>query len=95
MYPPPYGYASPPTDGMAIGALVSAILSFVVCPVVPAVVALVLAQHARNHIDDSMGRLGGTGLVTGARIIAWIHLGLVMAVLLGLTVAGFVVAARG
>lgn len=80
---------------MAIGALVSAILSFVVCPVVPAVVALVLAQNARNHIDASMGRLGGTGLVTAARVIAWIHLGLVMLVLLALTIAGFVVGARG
>jgi hypothetical protein len=58
------------------------------------VVALVLAQHAANHIDNSMGRLGGSGLVTAARVIAWIHLALLMLVLLGLSIAGFVVAAR-
>jgi hypothetical protein len=83
------------TEGMAIGALICAIASFVVCPVVPSVVALVLAQHARNRIDDSMGRLTGTGLVTAARVIASIHLGIVMLALLGLTIAGIVVGIRG
>jgi hypothetical protein len=80
---------------MAIGALVCAIASFVLCPVVPAVAALVLAQHARNRIDDAMGRLGGTGLVTAARIIAWINLGIWIAVLLGVSIAGLVVGIRG
>jgi hypothetical protein len=94
-YPPPYPYPSQQTEGFAIGALICAIASFVVCPVIPAVAALILAQNARNRIDDSMGRLGGAGLVTAARVLAWIHLGLVMLVLLGLSIAGFVVAARG
>ncbi len=94
-YAPPAPYPSQQTEGLAIGALVAAIASFVVCPAVPAVVALVLAQHARNHIDDAMGRLGGTGLVTAARVIAWINLGVVMLVLLGISIAGFVIGARG
>ena len=98
-YPAPYGYPTwyppKPTEGLATGAFVCAIVSLVVCPVVPAVVALVLAQNARNRIDAAGGRLGGAGLVTAARVIAWIHLGLVMLVLLGLTIAGFVVGSRG
>jgi hypothetical protein len=78
-YGTPYGYggyAAPTTDGKAIGALVSAIASFVICPFVPAVVALVLAGQAMRSIRESGGRLTGESLVTAARIIAWIHLAL-------------------
>ncbi|HZR14195.1 MAG TPA: hypothetical protein VFC33_13205 [Acidimicrobiia bacterium] len=104
-YPPGYGAGGYPpypgmpyarqTEGMAIGALICAIGSFVVCPVVLAVVALVLAQHARNHIDAAQGRLTGTGLVTAARVIAWIHLALFALLLAGIIAFGLVVGTRG
>ena len=82
---PPYGYA-PQTEGKAIGALVAAILSFVVCPVVPAIVALVLAGQASESIRSSGGRYTGEGYVTAAKWIAWIHLALaVLGVLFFLT----------
>ncbi|MFZ0325109.1 MAG: hypothetical protein WAN48_13400, partial [Actinomycetes bacterium] len=45
-----------------------------VCPVVLSVVALVLAGSADTAIDASSGALGGRGLVTAARIIAWAEL---------------------
>lgn len=100
-YPPP-GYPAYPgpaygrqTEGMAVGALICAIGSFVVCPVVLAVVALVLAQNARNHIDAAAGRLTGTGLVTAARVIAWLHLALFALLLVGIIAFGFVVGTRG
>lgn len=83
------------TEGTAIGALICAIGSFVVCPVVLAVVALVLAQHARNHIDAAAGRLTGTGLVTAARVVAWLHLALFALLLVGIIAFGFVVGTRG
>lgn len=54
-----------------------AIASFVVCPLVPAIVALVLAHTSQQKIDASGGRLTGESLNTAARIIAWIHLGLI------------------
>ena len=71
--PPPY-YGPPPNDGKAVGALVSAIISFVVCPLIPAIVALVLAGQASQRIRESGGRLGGAGMVTAARIISWINI---------------------
>ena len=79
--PPPggYGYPYPParrTESNAIAALVLAILSFVVCPVIPAIVALFLANSAKANIDASGGTLEGESMVTAARIIAWVNLGL-------------------
>jgi hypothetical protein len=90
--PPPSGYgfgsglqgqpgsypAPQTTEGTAIVALVASIASFVICPVVPAVVALVLIPGARRKIVDSGGRLTGESLLTAAKWISWIHLGLVL-----------------
>lgn len=84
-YPPyaPSGWPVPPqTDGTAICVLVLAISSFVVFPVVPAVVALVLAPGAERDIAASGGRLTGDSLVRAGRVVAWIHLGLCLAGLL-------------
>lgn len=73
--PPPYAYyGAPPTDGKAIGALVSSILAWVVCPVIAAVVALVLASQSTRDIRASGGRLQGEGFNTAARIISWINI---------------------
>jgi hypothetical protein len=71
-------------------ALVLAISSFVLFPVVPAVVALFVAAAARRDIDASYGRLGGAGLVTAARVVSWINLGLfLVVVVLGVLLFGF------
>ncbi|HEX2737829.1 MAG TPA: DUF4190 domain-containing protein [Acidimicrobiia bacterium] len=75
--PQPYGYGAPQTEGLAVGALVLSIVSWVICPLIPAIVALVLASQAKAKIEASGGRLTGLGLCTAARIIAWIHIGLV------------------
>ena len=75
-----YGYPVPPqTDGTAIAVLVLAVCSFVVLPVIPAVVALVLAPSAQRDIAASGGRLTGEGLVRAGRVVAWVHLGLCLA----------------
>lgn len=94
--PQGYGYSGAPrTDGTAIAVLVLAICSFVVLPVIPAVVALVLAPSADRAIAASGGRRSGEGLVRAGRIIAWVHLGLCLlgaVLLLGVLVlfsAGF------
>ena len=78
------------TEGTAIAALVCAILSWVAVPIILAVVALVLAKIAQDKIDDSRGTLGGDGVVTAARVIAWLNLALA-ALLLLLLIAGIVV----
>jgi hypothetical protein len=95
-YPPAYGYAGgQQSEGLAVGALICAIGSFVVCPAVLAIVALILAQNARNRIDASGGRLSGSGLVTAARVVAWINIALVVLVLIGVIITGFTLGARG
>jgi len=88
-----YGYypAQPQTEGMAIGALVAALLSivFFFCAPVGAIVALVLASTAKKRIDASGGALTGLGLVTAARIIAVVELALIA---LGLLVTALLIA---
>jgi hypothetical protein len=74
--PPPYGYAPPQTDGKAVAALVCAIASFVVLPLIPAIVAVVLASSSRKEIAASGGRLTGESLATGALVVGWINIGL-------------------
>lgn len=75
-----------PTEGTAVAALVCAILAWIVLPVVMAIVALVLARIAQDKIDESGGRYAGEGLITAAKIIAWINLALA-ALILFITVA--------
>ena len=81
---PGYGYRPPQTEGMAIAA-------FVVCPVIPAIVALVLAHNAQQKINASGGSLTGDGFNTAARIISWVHLALAalaIVILVAVAVAG-------
>ena len=73
---PGWGPAAPQTSTKAIIALVLAIASFVVCPLIPAIIALVLASSASQEIRDSGGRIGGEGLNKAAKIVSWINIGL-------------------
>ena len=81
---PPYGYPVPSgpyhrpkeTEGYAIAVLVTAVCSFFVCPVVPAIVALALAPTARRNIAESGGQKDGESLVTAGVIVAWCNIGL-------------------
>jgi hypothetical protein len=86
------GYAPPSTDGNAVAALILAIASFVVCPLITAIIALVLAGSAKRSILASGGAKQGLGMVTGARIIAWANIAIVILVVLVLIIA--VVAVR-
>jgi hypothetical protein len=85
---------SAPTSSNAIVALILAILSWAVCPIIAAIVALVFASMASTEINASGGRIGGRGLVTAARIVAWIHIGVMAAaILIGLLIVVVVVIA--
>jgi len=85
-YPPP-----PPTSSSAIVALVLAISAWVVCPVIPAVVALVFASRATREIRGSGGALRGSELTLAAKLVAWINIGFFLLVLLILGSIGVVV----
>ena len=72
---PGYGYPpGPQTEGLATAALVIAIAGFFICPPVGAIVALVLANNAKQRIEASGGRLSGLEQARAARIIAIIEL---------------------
>ena len=92
-YPNYGGYTAPKNDGTAVTALVLAIASFVVCPVIPSIVALVLANSADRNIAASNGALTGESLTRAARIIAWIHLGLIAVVIVLIVLFGIIGAA--
>jgi len=79
------------TSGYAIAAFILSVVSWVVCPVICAIVALVLASAANKEIREA-GR-GGAGLTTAARIIAWVHLGVAAATILILVIVGIMVVA--
>ena len=89
--PPAYGYGQPQpqpqTSSDAIVALVLAILSWAVCPFVLAIVALVLASKASKEIAASNGWLDGAGMVTAAKVIAWINIAI------GILFIGFLIVA--
>jgi len=83
-----YGSTWPSTEGNAIAALIVAIGSFVVCPGIAAIIALVLAGSAKRSILRSAGAREGLGIVLAARIIAWANIALlalvIVAVVIGL-----------
>jgi hypothetical protein len=92
---PGYGYPpGPQTEGLATAALVIAIAGFFTYPPVGAVVALVLANNARQRIEASGGRLSGLEQARAARIIAIIELALTAIVVL-VGAIGMAIALRG
>jgi hypothetical protein len=88
---PGYGYPpGPQTEGLATAALVIAIAGFFICPPVGAIVALVLANNARQRIEASGGRLSGLEQARAARIIAIIELVLTAIAVLVLAIGAVV-----
>lgn len=85
--PPAAGVPTAKTDGMGIAALVCSIASFFVCPVILAVVALGLAYQSAARIEASGGALGGAGMATAAKVVAWIHLALALAIVVIVDIA--------
>lgn len=73
--------AASPTSSNAIIALVLAIASWVSCPIVLAIVGLVFASKADREIAAGAGRVGGAGLSTAAKVVAWINIGVWLAFL--------------
>lgn len=98
--PPPQYAAYPPAtvaaqDGKAVAALVMAIVSWVMLPFIGAVVALFLAGSAQRDIAASGGRLGGDGLVTAAKVVAWANIVLCLLAALAVVVVVVLLASTG
>lgn len=87
---------APQTSSNAIVALVLSITAWFVCPIIFAIVALVFANMGSKEIKSSGGRITGDGLVTGAKVVAWINIGLWAALLLiGIVVFAIIAIAGG
>jgi hypothetical protein len=63
------------TSMNAVIGLILAIVSWVVCPIIAAIAALVLARSSDKEIKASGGTVDGSGLNTATRIIAWLNIG--------------------
>jgi uncharacterized membrane protein len=74
--------ATPRVSSNSIVALVLSITSWVVCPIVFAVVALVFANKAEKEIAASNGSVGGGAFVSASKIVAWINIGVYTAVVI-------------
>lgn len=87
-YPPQYQApvpASKQTNSMAIVSLICAIGSFVILPVILAIVAVITGNKARGEIRASNGMQTGDGMAKIGVILGWVNIAL--AVLCG---CGFV-----
>ncbi len=75
-----YGYAPvpqqpvPQTNNNAIIAFVLSLVSWFICPIIAAIVALVFASKAKKEIQLSNGWQTGSSFVTAAKIISWLNI---------------------
>jgi Domain of unknown function (DUF4190) len=92
--PPPAPYLRPPSQGLAIGSMVTGILGLVVGTFclgpIPGIVALILGLIALSQIKKSPDRVGGkpfaiAGVVIGGLTVL-IYLGLIIAFIVSLVV---------
>ncbi|MGK2957471.1 MAG: hypothetical protein ACSLFB_03525 [Acidimicrobiales bacterium] len=88
----PSGYHPQENEPQAIVALVLSIASFVVCPIITAIAALIVASSAIKNIEASGGAKAGVGMVQAARIISIINL-VLMALLAGFLIVLIIIAA--
>lgn len=72
----PTGYRQAPAqmDSKSVVALVLAIASWVICPLITSIAAIVLAGQSDRAIDESGGRLDGHSMNTATRWIAWANI---------------------
>lgn len=83
------------TSSNGVVALVLAIASWLICPLALAIVALVFAHKADQEVAASGGRVSGGGLVTAARIVAWINIGVSAAAAVLLVTIGTILLLSG
>jgi hypothetical protein len=95
---PPYGYpVAVPTDGLAIGAMITGIAGLVMAcayglGLLASPVALVLGRVSMNRIARSEGRLGGRGMALAGFILGIVGTALLVLVIIGLVIVIIVAA---
>jgi hypothetical protein len=77
-------------------ALILAIASWVVCPIILAIAALVLAGQSDRAIAASGGRLDGTSMNTATRWVSWANIVLgAIGIVVGLVFLAIAIASSG
>lgn len=78
--PVPGGYAPAvvPNSNLAVISLVSGILSWVVLPLIAAIVAIITGHMARNEIRQSGGSLTGDGLALIGMVLGYAQIALII-----------------
>jgi len=66
--------AVPESSGTATGSLIAGILSFIVCPIVLSIVAIILGNQAKEEIRASGGRIAGEGSAQAGIVLGWISI---------------------
>jgi len=67
------------TSPQAIAGLILAILSWLICPVIAAIPALILAHRSSSEIRAANGEVDGAGLNTATRVISWANVAVTVA----------------
>ncbi len=89
-YPPLQPVAR--TSTLATISLISGILSWVLLPLIAAIIAIITGHMAKNEIKQGNGMITGNGMATAGLVLGYIQLGigvcvcLVVAVMLALGV---------
>ena len=86
---------APSASGNSIAALVLSIASWMVLPIVLAIVSLVFANKAEKEITASNGSIDGGPLVTASKIVAWVNIGVYTALMILGILALFVITILG
>ncbi len=74
-YPQSPPINQPPTNsGLAVTSLVTGILSWVLVPILGAIIAVITGHMAKREIRQSAGRLSGEGMATAGLILGYINL---------------------
>lgn len=74
---PQYGYApTPPKNDLAVWSLVSGILSFMICPLLLGIAAVITGTMSRKAADEGLANNRGMG--TAGLILGWVNIGLVV-----------------
>lgn len=71
---PAFPPATLPTSSSATVSLIFGILSWVILPVIGAIVAIIAGHMARREIQASNGQLGGSGLATAGLVLGYAHI---------------------
>jgi uncharacterized membrane protein len=75
---------------MAVASLVAGIASWVLCPVIASVLAVVFGYIAKRNIKESNGALGGDGFATAGIILGFANLGISLLVVIIIVIAAIV-----